>query len=79
MVTHPWLRKFIDLECFVLSGMLASDTITAEMAFMFMERNSGKSSIDYPLGGSEAIIQALIRGLQKNGGRIMMRWACAGS
>lgn len=45
VVTNPWLRAFIDLECFVLSGMTAKDTIAAEMAFMFMERNSGKSSI----------------------------------
>jgi hypothetical protein len=62
VVTNPWLRSFIDLECFVLSGMLARDTIAAEMAFMFMERNSGRSSIDYPLGGSKAIVDALIRG-----------------
>jgi hypothetical protein len=74
VVTDPWLRKFIDLECFVLSGMGAKDTICAEMAFMFMERNSGKSSIDYPMGGSEAIISALIRGLEKHGGRVMLRW-----
>jgi hypothetical protein len=29
VVTDPWLRKFLDLECFVLSGMLAKDTICA--------------------------------------------------
>lgn len=29
---------------------------------MFMERNSGKSTIDYPMGGSKAIVEALIRG-----------------
>eukprot|EP00884_Botryococcus_braunii_P008504 jgi/Botrbrau1/17655/Bobra.0166s0083.1 len=68
VVTNKWLRDFIDLECFVLSGMLAKDTITAEMAFMFMERNSGTSTIDYPLGGSRAIVDALVRGLQRYGG-----------
>jgi hypothetical protein len=31
VVTDPWLRAMMDLECFVLSGMLAKDTITAEM------------------------------------------------
>lgn len=49
-VTDPWLRRFLDLECFVLSGMEAKDTICAEMAFMFMERLAGRSSIDYPVG-----------------------------
>lgn len=28
-VTDPWLRAMLDLECFVLSGMLAHDTLTA--------------------------------------------------
>ena len=31
VVTNPWLRQFLDLECFVLSGMLAKDTICAEV------------------------------------------------
>ena len=31
VVTNPWLRTFLDLECFVLSGMLAKDTICAEV------------------------------------------------
>lgn len=31
VVTDPWLSGFIDLECFVLSGMLAKDTIAAEV------------------------------------------------
>lgn len=28
-VTNPWLRSFLDLECFILSGMTAKDTICA--------------------------------------------------
>jgi hypothetical protein len=48
-VSDPWLRSLLDLECFVLSGMLARDTLTAEMAFMFMERSRGRGRIDYPV------------------------------
>lgn len=73
VVTDPWLRNFIDLECFVLSGMPAKDTICAEMAFMFMERNKPDSTIDYPLGGSAALVDALVRGVEKNSGRVMLR------
>lgn len=29
VVTNPWLRSFLDLECFILSGMTAKDTICA--------------------------------------------------
>lgn len=55
------------------SGMTAKDTITAEMAFMFGERNSGQSTIDYPLEGSKGIVDALITGIEKYGGRILLR------
>lgn len=75
IVTDPWLRKFIDLECFVLSGMLAKDTIAAEMTYMYSERNGGKSTIDYPIGGSAAIVDALVRGIEKYGGRVLLRSA----
>lgn len=75
MVTNQWLRQFIDLECFVLSGMLAKDTITAEMAFMFQERNKPGSTIDYPMGGSAALIDALVRGITKRGGKVLLRSA----
>ena len=29
VVTSPWLRAFLDLECFILSGMTSKDTICA--------------------------------------------------
>lgn len=73
VVTSPWLRGFLDLECFILSGMTAKDTICAEMAYMFLERNSGHSTIDFPIGGSSAIVDALVRGIQKHGGRVLLR------
>ena len=55
------------------SGMLAKDTICAEMAFMFMERNKAGSTIDYPLGGSGRIVDSLLRGLNRHGGRLLLR------
>lgn len=51
-VRDPWLKSMLDLECFVLSGMLAQDTLTAEMVFMFMERGQGRNRIDYPVSGA---------------------------
>ena len=40
---------------------------------MFMERNAGTSTIDYPVGGSRAIVDALVRGIRKHGGRVLLR------
>lgn len=69
-VQDPWLRQLIDLECFLLSGMKAHDTVAPEMAFMFGERT--ESVIDYPIGGSGALVEALVRGLERWGGQIRL-------
>lgn len=70
-VRDPWVRRLIDLECFLLSGLKAEGTVTPEMAFMYGERD--RSVIDYPLGGSGAIVDALVRGLEKFGGTLRLR------
>jgi len=72
-VTNTRLKNLLDLECFVLSGCLADDTICAEMAYMFAERNKAGSTIDYPMGGGKSIIDALVRGLEKNGGKLRLQ------
>lgn len=69
-VSDPWLKRLLDLECFLLSGMKSEDTVAPEMAFMFGER--ANSVIDYPVGGSGAIVEALVRGLKKWGGALQL-------
>jgi carotene isomerase len=70
-VTDSWVRYLFELECFLLSGMAAQDTVAPEMAFMFGERTG--SVIDYPIGGSGAIVAALVRGLAKFGGQLRLK------
>ncbi|MEM8716195.1 MAG: NAD(P)/FAD-dependent oxidoreductase [Cyanobacteria bacterium P01_G01_bin.4] len=70
-VSDRWVRRLIDLECFLLSGLKAEGTVTPEMAFMYGERD--RSVIDYPVGGSGAIVAALVRGLEKYGGSLRLR------
>ena len=67
---NPWLKRLLDLECFLLSGMKCEETVAPEMAFMFGER--AESAIDYPVGGSGAIVGALVRGLKRWGGRLRL-------
>jgi hypothetical protein len=45
-VMDPWVRYRFELECFLLSGMAAPETIAPEMALMFGERTG--AVIDYP-------------------------------
>lgn len=69
-VRDPWVRRLIDLECFLLSGLKAKGTVAPEMAFMFGERSH--SVVDYPIGGSGAIVAALVRGLTRWGGTLRL-------
>jgi carotene isomerase len=69
-VQDGWVRRLIDLECFLLSGLKAHGTVAPEVAFMLGERSN--SVIDYPVGGSGAIVQALVRGLEKWGGQLRL-------
>ena len=69
-VTSPWRKRLLDLECFLLSGMKCEDTVAPEMAFMFGER--ANSVIDYPIGGSGALVDALVRGLKRWGGQLRL-------
>ncbi len=69
-VSDLWVRRLIDLECFLLSGLKAEGTIAPEVAFMLGERS--RSVIDYPIGGSGAIVQALVRGLERWGGELKL-------
>ncbi|GAB4376678.1 MAG: NAD(P)/FAD-dependent oxidoreductase [Elainellaceae cyanobacterium] len=69
-VQDPWVRRLIDLECFLLSGLKAQGTVAPEVAFMLGERTN--SVIDYPVGGSGAIVGALVRGLEKWGGQLRL-------
>lgn len=69
-VSDPWVRQLVDLECFLLSGLKAHGTIAPEVAFVFGERET--TPVDYPVGGSEALVNALVRGLKKWGGELRL-------
>ena len=66
-----FLRNWVDLLSFLISGMPMHDTNTAAMATLFEEWFNPESYLEYPLGGSESIVNALVRGLEKNGGELI--------
>lgn len=72
-VKNKWLRDMLDLECFVISGLKADQTSAAIMAFTFTERHKKEGCVyDYPIGGSQALIDALVRGTRKYGGKMAL-------
>ncbi|MBE9128037.1 MULTISPECIES: phytoene desaturase family protein [unclassified Coleofasciculus] len=72
VIVDPFLRNWLDLLCFLLSGLPANGTSAAEMAFMFADWYRPGVVLDYPVGGSGAIVAALVRGLERYGGKLML-------
>ena len=48
------------------------DTNAAAMATLFGEWFSDNACLDYPVGGSAAVVDALVRGLQRHGGELQL-------
>jgi phytoene dehydrogenase-like protein len=68
----PFLRHWVDLLCFLISGMPMAHTNAAAMATLFGEWFEPDASLDYPRGGSAAVVEALVRGLQSHGGELRL-------
>jgi len=71
-VSDPFIRNWLDLLCFLLSGLPADGTIAAEVAFMFAEWYRPGVVLDYPLGGTGALVDALVRALKRRGGQLLL-------
>ncbi|CAO2830527.1 unnamed protein product [Amaranthus hypochondriacus] len=69
----PFVRNWVDLLAFLLAGVKSNGILSAEMIYMFAEWYKPGCVLEYPLHGSGAIIEALVRGIQKHGGRISLR------
>ena len=71
-LTDPFLRHWVDLLCFLISGMPMADTNAAAMASLFGEWFERYACLDFPKGGSAGVVNALVRGLQKHGGTLRL-------
>jgi len=69
-VNDSFTRNWLDLLCFCLSGLPADGTITAEMAMMMGEFYEPGAIMDCPKGGAKSIVNALVRGIEKRGGKL---------
>ena len=71
-ITDPFIRNWLDLLSFLLSGLPASDTSAAEVAFMFAEWYRPDVKLDYPMGGSAGLVNALVNGLERRRGQVLL-------
>ena len=66
----PFLRHWVDLLCFLISGMPMGQTNAAAMASLFAQWFEPQACLDYPKGGSAAVVHALVQGLVRHGGTL---------
>ena len=73
VVTDPFIRNWLNMLCFLLSGLPADGTSAAEVAFMFADWYRSGVKLDYPVGGSAALVDALVRGFEKHDGKLLLK------
>eukprot|EP00249_Psilotum_nudum_P016558 c25882_g1_i3 orf=294-1721(+) len=71
-IRDPFIRNWLDLLCFLLSGVKADGILAAEVIYMFAEWYKPGCMLEYPHGGVGEIVKALVRGLKKFGGRLAL-------
>jgi phytoene dehydrogenase-like protein len=67
-VRNEFLKNYLDLLAFLLQGLPADQTLTAVMAYMVEDFYREDAVMDFPKGGSGALIAALARGVTKHDG-----------
>jgi len=72
-VNDTFIKNWLDVLCFCLSGLPADGTITAEMGMMMGEFYDKDAIMDCPVGGASSIVDALVRGIEKKGGKIFVK------
>ena len=71
-LTHPFLLKWFDYLAFALSGLDAAHTQAAPVSYTMGDLHRKGKVLDYPIGGMDALIEALVKGLTNNGGELRL-------
>jgi len=66
----PFLLHWVELLSFLISGLGMEHTSAAAMATLFGAWFEPDAALDYPRGGSPAVVAALVRALERHGGRL---------
>eukprot|EP00908_Phaeocystis_cordata_P016930 Transcript_28251.p2 GENE.Transcript_28251~~Transcript_28251.p2 ORF type:complete len:444 (+),score=176.20 Transcript_28251:619-1950(+) len=72
-LTDRFIKGWLDYLAFALSGLDATGTLGAAVAFTMGDLYRPGAILDYPVGGSGAVVAALVRGIEKHGGEVRLR------
>lgn len=64
-IKNRFVKNWLDMLCFLLQGLPAAGTMNAVMAYMLADWYRPGVTLDFPKGGSGAIAEALVRGIEK--------------
>lgn len=67
-----FVRKWFDYIAFALSGEDAAHTQAAPIAYMMSDLHKPGAILDYPIGGMESIVLALVKGLENHSGELRL-------
>ena len=69
----PFLLYWVKPFCFLITRLGMEQTSVAAMASLFGEWFDPDAALDYPIGGSRAGVEDLVRGLARQAGRLQCR------
>lgn len=72
VVKDAFLENWLEFLSFALSGLPADATIAAAVAYTMRDLHQKNAALDYPIGGAAAVIDALVRGVTKRGGQVLL-------
>lgn len=64
-IQDEFIKNWLNMLCFLLQGLPATGTLNTVMAYMLADWYRPGVVLDYPKGGSGAIVDALVRGIRK--------------
>ena len=65
-IQDSFVKNWLDMLCFLLQGLPASGTLNTVMAYMLADWYRPGVTLDFPRGGSGAIVDALVRAVRKH-------------
>ena len=65
-IQDAFVKNWLDMLCFLLQGLPASGTLNTVMAYMLADWYRPGVTLDYPKGGSGAIVDTLVRAIRKH-------------
>lgn len=69
-LSDPFLLHWVEMLSFLISGLPLDQTSAAAMASLFGGWFQPDAALDYPVGGSPAVAEALVRGMRRHGGEL---------